>query len=121
MRKTKKEDIVQAIIDKYHKEYEELNFQTNHLQGYEKPFRITIKGHESEGYTPDVVMVGPDRVELFEVEMGKKYHPEKWRLFSLFSNKQRGNFNIVTPEEQLPQMREFLDMNKINAKILYFS
>lgn len=121
MQKVKKELIVQAIIEKYHKEYAQLNFKTNHLQGYKNPGKIIIKGHDSEGYTPDVVMVGPDRLELFEVEMGKKYHPDKWRLFSLFSNKQKGNFNIVTPEEQLPQMREFLDMNKIDANILYFS
>ena len=121
MRKVKKELIVQAIIEKYKKDYDQVNFQTGLLQGYEKPGKIILKGKDSEGYTPDVVMEGPDRVELFEVEMGKQYHPEKWRLFSLFSNKQKGNFNIVTPEEQLPEMREFLDLNKIDAKILYFS
>lgn len=121
MEKVNKQHIVQAIIEKYKKEYDHLKFQTGHLKGYEKPGKIILKGNISEGYTPDVVIEGPDRIELFEVEMGKQYHPEKWKLFSLFSNKQKGNFNIVTPEEQLEQMRELLDMNKIDAKILYFS
>lgn len=121
MKRVNKAHIVQAIIEKYKKDDDQVNFRTNLLKGYEKPGKIILKGKESEGYTPDVVMESPDRVELFEVEMGKQYHPEKWRLFSLFSNKQKGNFNIVTPEEQLPQLREFLDMNHIDAKILYFS
>jgi len=121
MKKVNKEIIVQAIIEKYEKDFDQVNFRTGLLQGYEKPGKIILKGKESEGYTPDVIMEGPDRIELFEVEMGEKYHPEKWRLFSLFSNKQKGKFNIVTPEDQLPQIREFLDMNKIDAKILYFS
>jgi hypothetical protein len=121
MKKVNKELIVQAIIEKYKKEFDQVNFQTGLLQGYEKPGKVILKGNDSGGYTPDVVMEGPDRVELFEVEMGEHYHPEKWRLFSLFSNKHKGNFNIVTPEEQLPQMREFLDLNNIDAKILYFS
>jgi hypothetical protein len=121
MKKVNKELIVEAIIEKYKKDYDQVNFQTGLLQGYENPGKVILKGNDSEGYTPDVVMESPERVELFEVEMGEKYHPEKWRLFSLFTNKQNGNFNIVTPEEQLPQMREFLDMNKIDAKILYFS
>jgi hypothetical protein len=121
MKNVDKELIVEAIIEKYKKDYDQVNFQTGLLQGYEKPGKIILKGNDSKGYTPDVVMESPDRVEIFEVEMGDKYHQEKWRLFSLFSNKQKGNFNIVTPEEQLPQMREFLNMNEINAKILYFS
>jgi hypothetical protein len=121
MKEVSKEHIIQAIIEKYTKDYDQVNFQTALLQGYEKPGKIILKGNNSEGYTPDVVMEGPDRLEIFEVEMGKQYFPEKWRLFSLFSNKQKGNFNIVTPEEQLPQMREFLNINKIDAKILYFS
>jgi hypothetical protein len=121
MRNVDKELIVQAIIEKYEKEYDKVNIQTELLQGYEKPGKIFLRGNQSEGYIPDVVLEGPDRIDLFEVEMGDHYQPEKWRLFSLFSNKQKGSFNIVTPEEQLPQLRDFLDMNKINAKLLYFS
>ena len=70
MKKINKELIVQAIIEKYKKDYDQVNFQTGLLQGYEKPGKIILKGNDSEGYTPDVVMEGPDRVELFEVEMG---------------------------------------------------
>jgi hypothetical protein len=121
MKKIHKKHIVQAIIDKYEKDSDQVRFHTNLLQGYEKPGRVVLKGSDSPGYTPDVVMEGPDRVELFEVETGKHYFPDKWRVFSLFSTKVNGNFNIVTHEEQLPQLREFLDMNKIDARILYYT
>jgi len=120
MQTIQKEHVVKAVINKFNAEDDDLKFQTRLLDGYEDPGKIAIKGKESEGFVPDVVMEGSEKIDVFEVEMGKQYHPEKWRLFSLYSRKQKGQFRLVTPEQEASQMREFLDMNNISAKILYF-
>ena len=118
-----KKIVVQAIIEKAEKDDSDVQIMTNIVDGYERPDRIVVKGEQQRGYTPDVILKKNDTTDLYEVELGKdkEYELDKWRLFSLYSHKQKGNFNIVIPEDNLPRMRELLKENQIKAKILYFS
>lgn len=118
-----KKIVVQAIIEKAEKDNEEIQIMTSILEGYDRPDRIVVKGEQKRGYTPDVILRKNDTTELYEVELGKakEFELDKWRLFSLYSHKQKGNFNIVIHEDNLPRLRELLKEHQIKAKILYFS
>jgi len=69
---------------------------------------------------PDLVYHHEDRTELDELELDNKIELAKWKLFALFSKKEKGNLNIVTHEEYLPRFRELLKSNNIHAKLIYF-
>ncbi|MGW8316184.1 MAG: hypothetical protein ACWGNV_11325 [Bacteroidales bacterium] len=118
-----KKIVVQAIIEKAEKDNNDVQIMTSIVEGYERPDRIVVKGEQQRGYTPDVILRNSDTTDLYEVELGKDqdYKLDKWRLFSLYSLRQKGNFNIVIPEDSLSRLRELLKKNQIKAKILYFS
>jgi len=116
-----KELVVQAIIDTIEKEHENPDISALYVEGYKNPDKIITKGNEDKGYTPDVVYSNKDLTELYEIELDKKVELNKWRLFSLFTKKQKGHLNIVTREQYLPYFRELLKTNNINnAKLIYF-
>lgn len=121
MKKTKKEAVVEAIIEKYDKVKDDVKIQTHIIPGYEGTGKIKLKGDNSRGYIPDVVVQRKDAIEFFEVELDDQYKLEKWSLLSLYSNKQKGSLNIVIPEEHLSQLRAFLENNNIKAKVFYFT
>ena len=113
--------VVKAIIEKAENDYNDVEIKTSLVEGYEKPEKIVIKGNEENGYTPDVLLRSEKNTDLYEVELDENYKLDKWRLFSLYSNKQKGNFNIVAPENNLHHLKEALKENQINAKIIYFT
>jgi hypothetical protein len=117
-----KKIIVQAIIDKIENENQAHEIKTHIVEGYNTPEKIAKKNSDKEGYTPDVISVITGRKDLYEVELdANNFILEKWRLFSLYSRKSNGNFNIVTPKENLEQVRNLLKSNQIHAKLIYFS
>ena len=116
-----KKMVVMAIIEKVEKEYDDAQIRTPLIEGYDKPARIGLKGKAEEGYVPDMVLRRKDATELYCVELEKDYQVNKWRLFSLYTMKEKGNLHIVAPEAHLPQLKEALNENSINARILYFS
>jgi hypothetical protein len=101
--------------------YEDVDIRTSLVEGFSQPDKIIIKGKRDKGYTPDVLLRDDNSTDLYEVELDRDYNLDKWRLFSLFSNKLKGSFNIVAPEDNVPQVRKLLDENQINAKIIYFT
>ncbi|HER10050.1 MAG TPA: hypothetical protein ENO20_14190 [Bacteroides sp.] len=116
-----KKVVVQAIIDKIENEHDDFEIKTGIVEGYGRPEKIIRKGDQGKGYVPDVILESDQRTELFEVELDDDFELDKWKLFSLYTTKMKGNFNIVTPEAILPQVREVLNSENINAKIIYFS
>ncbi|MEA1896816.1 MAG: hypothetical protein U9N53_04045 [Bacteroidota bacterium] len=114
--------VVKAIIEKAENDFDDVEIKTSLVEGYEKPEKIIIKGKEENGYSPDVLLRSKKTTDLYEVELeDKNYKLDKWRLFSLYSNKQNGNFNIVAPENNLHHLKEVLKENQISAKIIYFT
>jgi hypothetical protein len=116
-----KKIVVQAIIDKIENENDDFEIKTGIVEGYNRPEKIIRKGDQEKGYVPDVMMQNDRKTELFEVELDEDFELDKWKLFSLYSTKLKGNFNIVAPEEILPKVREVLHSEHINARIIYFS
>ncbi|MEA3478831.1 MAG: hypothetical protein U9R60_11670 [Bacteroidota bacterium] len=116
-----KKIVVQSIIEKVEKEHDDLEIKTSLVEGFSQPDKIINEGKRDTGYTPDVLLRDDNSTDIYEVELDKDFNLDKWRLFSLISNKQKGSFIIVTPEDNIPQVRKALDENQINARIIYFS
>jgi len=120
--KTKVEhSVVKVLIDKIKNEDDGAEIRTKILDGYEKPDKVVIKSGQ-KGYIPDVVSITEDRQDLYEVELDENdYKLDKWKLFSLYTKKTHGSFNIIIPKNRLDLIKDVLDLNKINANILYFN
>ena len=116
-----KKIVAQAIIEKVQDEHDDVDIRTSLLEGFERPDKIVIKGNQGKGFTPDVLLKTDDSTEFYEIELNQEFNLEKWKLFSLYLNKEKGSLNIVTPEDNLPQLRSFLNDNQINARILFFA
>lgn len=116
-----KEMVVRAIIEKLENEYNDAQISTPLVEGYDTPDKIAFGGKKGEGYVPDMVLNRKETTEVYCVELEGDYPVNKWRLFSLYSTREKGTLNIVAPEENLLQVREALNKNNINARILYFS
>jgi len=116
-----KELVVQAIIETIEKNRENPDIKALYAKGFEAPNKIITKGNEDKGYVPDVMYSDDGITELYEIELNNKVEMRKWKLFSLFTKKQKGHLNIVTPQENLSHFRQLLKTNNIkNAKLIYF-
>ncbi|MEA1896907.1 MAG: hypothetical protein U9N53_04510 [Bacteroidota bacterium] len=116
-----KRNLVQAIIEKVENNYDDVEIRTNMVEGYKRPEKIIFKGNQEKGFIPDVLFRSEKSTDLYEIELDQDYKLEKWRLFSLYSTQKKGDFNIVTPEANLHQLRKLLTEHQINARIFYFS
>jgi hypothetical protein len=116
-----KEIVAQAIIEKVQNENVNANIRTNLMEGYGRPDEVFIKGNKRIGFTPDVLLKTDDSTEFYEIDLDQDFKLEKWKLFSIYLKKQGGTLNIVTPEKNLQLLRTFLNANKIDARILFFS
>jgi hypothetical protein len=118
----KKKIVVQALITKIENDHQSTEIKTRIVEGYERPERIAVKDSDHEGYMPDVISESNDWTNLYEIELDEKnYILEKWRLFSLFSKKAKGNFSIVLPKDKLEQVKNMLQSNNIKARLIYFT
>jgi hypothetical protein len=117
-----KKIVVQALIDKIENDHKSIKIKTQLVEGYKRPERITIKDSGQEGYMPDVMSETDDWTNLYEIELDENnYILEKWRLFSLYSKKAKGNFSIVIPKDNLKQVKNLLQSNNINARLIYYT
>jgi hypothetical protein len=118
----KKKIVVQALITKIENDHQSTEIKTRIVEGYARPERITMKDSDQEGYMPDVISESNDWTNLYEIELDENnYILEKWRLFSLYSKKAKGNFSIVLPKDKLEQVKNMLQSNNIKARLIYFS
>ncbi|MCJ7718026.1 MAG: hypothetical protein MUO54_16105 [Anaerolineales bacterium] len=116
-----KNNVVQAIIESIENNIEDVEIRTNLVEGFNNPDKIIHKGKPEKGFTPDVMLFKESAIDLFEVELNEEFQPDKWRLFSLFSKQQKGKFTIVTPKDNLPDLKKALKENYINATVLYYT
>lgn len=113
--------VAQAIIEKVKKDHNDADIRTSLVEGFEGPEEVEIKNEKGEGFTPDLLLNTGDSAEFYEIELDEEFKLEKWKLFSQYFIKRNGMFNIVTHEDNLPQLRSFLKNNQIIARILFFS
>lgn len=116
-----KKIVAQAIIQKAEEDYEDVKIMTSMVEGFEKPEKIMSKDTQTEGFTPDVMLRSNDVTELFEINLAQDFKLERWKLFSNFSSNKKRSFSIVTREEHVNPLRNFLKQNDIEARILYFA
>jgi len=118
----RKKVVVQSLIGHIKKDSMDSKIKTNLVEGFRKPDKILRKGKDdTNGYVPDVISEKEGSVDLYEIEMSERdYQLEKWRLFSLYSLKSKGKFNIVTPKNKIDHLKDMLDEHKIHANIIYF-
>ena len=118
----RKKSVVQALISKIKQDNIDSTIKTDLIEGFRKPEKIIRKDTDMNGYVPDVVSEMDGRIDLYEIELHEKnYLLDKWRLFSLYSKKSKGSFNIITPKTNLDKLKDVLDMNKIHANIIYYT
>ena len=115
-----KKTVAQAIIQKAEKDYDNVKIMTSMVEGFDRPDKIMNKDKQ-EGYSPDVMLRNNEVTELYEIDLSQDFKPEKWKLFSRFSDNEKGSFSIVTHEEHVNPLRDFLDQYAIEARILYFA
>ena len=121
-RELRKKFVVQAIVNKIEKESPGCKIKTDFIPGYPNPAKLVNNDKQDEGFVPDLVSETDGKQNIYEVELDEnEYSPKKWRLFSLFSRKANGDFNIVVPENKLDGMKYLLTENKISAKLIYFT
>jgi hypothetical protein len=116
-----KKNIAQAIIQKVEQDYNDVKIMTSMVEGYERPEKIMGREKQKIAFTPDVMLRSNDVTELYEIELDQEFKVDKWKLFSRFSNTGNGTFSIVTPEEHVGPLKNFLNENDIDARILFFS
>jgi hypothetical protein len=113
-----KETIIQAVVD-YIKS-EELEDIRARIVGYSDPAKI-VWNTSGKGYVPDITAAGDGNMFIFEVQ-----HPDsdlspqidKWRLFTTFSRKTKGNFYIVGMADQEYTIKNLLYEHRIDAQVL---
>lgn len=116
-----KKNVAQAIIQKAEEDYDNVKIMTSMLEGFDRPDKIMNKDQEKGGFSPDVMLRSNEVTELYEIDLVQDFKPEKWKLFSRFSDDDKRSFSIVTHEEHVNPLRDFLSQNAIEARILYFA
>ena len=63
-----------------------------------------------------------EKTDLYEIELDENnYLLEKWRSYNRYLKDSKGTFSIVTPRNKLDIVKELLKLNKIKARLIYFS
>lgn len=116
-----KKNIAEAIIQKAEREHQDVRIMTTMVEGFDRPEKIKFKKEEQGGFAPDVMLRSNDVTELYEIDLSQDYKLEKWKLFSRFSNNENRSFSIVTHKDHLHPLKDFLNQNNIEARIIYFA
>lgn len=112
--------VTRAVITKLEEENKPKAIKTNHVIGYDSPNKISIKGKD-EGYTPDITVDFDNSTAIYEIELNKSMPIEKWRILSLYAQKNQGNLYLVVPDFLKEPIKEEIKEKEINAGVLYFN
>ena len=108
-----------AVISKISEEGKPEEVLAKHLKNYKTPNEVRIKGKEF-GFTPDLAVFYKDEANFYEIELDKPTTAIKWRLFSLYAQKNKGNFFLVVPDYLKDDIKKEVDEKEISAEVLYF-
>jgi hypothetical protein len=118
---TSKKPIAQALIGQIKEKNEKSRIKTAIVEGFRQPEKITVESDGKKEYVPDMVSETDDRRDLYEIELYEQnYVLEKWRTFSDYSAEANGSFNIVVPRPNMDTLKDMLDLNEIEANIIYY-
>ena len=110
------------VSKKIKRDEEGSDIRTRLVDGYEDPDRISSKDNPENEYVPDVVSQTEEKTDLYEIELDERnYLLEKWRSYNRYLKGSGGTFSIVTPKQNLDVLKEYLKLNRIKARLIYFS
>ena len=115
-----KSTILRVMIQDIEKKKHPMEIKTDHLENYNSPGKLTLKG-KSGIHKPDMVVVFDKETHLYEVELDKKMKPDKWKLYSLYARKNHGNLYLIVPDWLRDPVKERLKEENINAGLIYFN
>lgn len=95
--------------------------ETELFKNFKIPEKIVLK-EKNTGYTPDIKVVLDDgKINLYEIELEEKYDIEKWKLYSVYAKRSKGDLYIILPDWMLDQVKNTLVQNEIkNVNLIYF-
>jgi hypothetical protein len=118
---TRKKPIAQALIGQIKEKDQKSRIKTDIVEGFRQPEKIIVESDGKKEYVPDMVSETGDRRDLYEIELYEQnYVLEKWRTFSDYSAEANGSFNIVVPKSNMDTLKNILDLNKIEANLIYY-
>ena len=113
-----KEVIAKAVIKSINTK-NPVKIETRFLKGYDPPDKIVYKSSR-KGYNPDIMVFFEDAIYIYEIELDDNYETDKWQLFSLYTKKNKGRFNLIVPDWMILSVKATLTKKKIDASILHF-
>ncbi|MEA3478627.1 MAG: hypothetical protein U9R60_10645 [Bacteroidota bacterium] len=111
--------VSRAVISKISEEKTPEVVLAKHLNNYNTPSEVRIKGKDF-GFTPDLAVFNQDEASFYEIELEKPKTTVKWRLFSLYAKKNKGNLFLVVPDYLKDDIKKEVDDKEISAEVLYF-
>lgn len=117
--KINKSTVSRAIISKLEDERNPKEIKTNHIVGYNSPGRISSENND-EGYVPDIAAIYDNETIVYEIELNKKMHVDKWRSLSKYARKNKGNFYLVVPHYLKEDIKNKLVEEEVNAGVITF-
>lgn len=112
--------VTRAVVSKIENETDPLLIRAKHIMGYETPKNITGE-EEKNDVTPDITVSYEKELNIYEIELDKKMHFDKWRIFSNYAKKNNGSLILVVPEKDLDTIKSQIKEKDIKAKFIYFT
>lgn len=111
--------VARVMVSKLQEEQKPKQIRTRYLKGFESPDNVSIKGDEKK-FSPDIMAIYDRETHLYEIELDNKMPVDKWRTFSLYARKNKGNLYLIVPDYLKDPIKEQIRNNDINAGIIYF-
>jgi len=116
-----KEMVVNAVIEEIQNDNPS-NIQTGYDDDFSQAKTLVWK-KDDKGYTPDIIAEFDDgKRNIYEIELNGDINTDKWKLFSAYARKYKGEFFIVLPEDNMEEVKEAIKSNQItNVHLYYFN
>ncbi|NBC83032.1 MAG: hypothetical protein GVY19_06580 [Bacteroidetes bacterium] len=112
--------VLNAVLNEIKKE-DHKKIETGFEDDYSFTKKIVWKDND-EGYTPDIVVeFDNDTKNIYEIELDEDLNIDKWKLFSMYARKHKGEFFIVLPDWIMEKVKDEIKQNNIsNVHLMYF-
>jgi len=112
--------VLNAVLNEIKKE-DHKKIETGFEDDYSFTKKIVWKDQDA-GYTPDIVVEYEDETRnIYEIELDDDLNIDKWKLFSMYARKHKGEFFIVLPDWIMEKVKDEVKKHNIsNVHLMYF-
>jgi len=118
--KIDKSIVSRAIVSKLEDERSPKEIKTNHIVGFKSPARVSLQ-NKDKSYVPDIAAIYENETIVYEIELNKKMHVNKWRAFSQYVKNNNGSFYLVVPNNLKEHVKKELEEKQVNAGVITFA